>query len=312
MKNNKIPEILSIIFILTVLLSGCTKASEKIDSDYIWQPDISHTADKPAPSVPGNTSAPENVADITSTDGYGSDIPAAVSPVDSSGSDIPAAVSPIATPAPLFSGITVVLDPGHGGIFSGAVFDGRTEKYLTLTLAEYVRDCLLEACDGISVLLTRTTDTELDTGLAAELEKRAIFAADNEADFFVSLHFNASDSHDSHGATVYYSLRDNVTDTSHRLAESVLAQLTALGLKDCGTQIRKSNDLFDSEGKVYDYYAVLRHNANRDIPAVIVEHCFMDNAADIGFLCDEQALKALAKADAEGIVQFLTSTLPQN
>lgn len=278
MKNYKIRKILSIIFVVTVLFSGCTKASEKIDSDYIWQPDVSPAADKPAPSVPGNTSA---------------------------------SVSPVATPTPLFSGITVVLDPGHGGIFSGAVFDERTEKYLTLTLAEYVRDCLLEACDGISVLLTRTGDTELDTDLAAELEKRAIFAADNEADFFVSLHFNASDSHDSHGATVYYSLRDNVTDTSHRLAESVLAQLTALGLKDCGTQIRKSNDLFDSEGKVYDYYAVLRHNANRDIPAVIVEHCFMDNAADIGFLCDEQALKNLAKADAEGIVQFLTSTLPQ-
>ena len=278
MKNYKIRKILSIIFVVTVLFSGCTKASEKIDSDYIWQPDVSPAADKPAPSVPGNTSA---------------------------------SVSPVATPTPLFSGITVVLDPGHGGIFSGAVFDERTEKYLTLTLAEYVRDCLLEACDGISVLLTRTGDTELDTDLAAELEKRAIFAADNEADFFVSLHFNASDSHDSHGATVYYSLRDNVTDTSHRLAESVLAQLTALGLKDCGTQIRKSNDLFDSEGKVYDYYAVLRHNANRDIPAVIVEHCFMDNAADIGFLCDEQALKTLAKADAEGIVQFLTSTLPQ-
>lgn len=305
MKNYKIRKILSIIFVVTVLFSGCTKASEKIDSDYIWQPDVSPAADKPAPSVPGNTSA-DNAADITATDGSGSGISATVSPVGDS-----ASVSPVVTPAPLYLGITVVLDPGHGGIFSGAAFDGRTEKKLTLTLAEYVRDCLLENCSGINVLLTRTDDTELDTDLAAELEKRAIFAADNEADFFVSLHFNASDSHDSHGATVYYSLRDNVTDTSHRLAESVLAQLTALGLKDCGTQIRKSNDLFDSEGKVYDYYAVLRHNANRDIPAVIVEHCFMDNAADIGFLCDEQALKTLAKADAEGIVQFLTSTLPQ-
>lgn len=199
----------------------------------------------------------------------------------------------------------LVIDPGHGGIFSGAVYDGRTEKNLTLRISEYLRDYLQAHYPEIEVYMTRESDIELDSDLATELEKRAIFAKEKEADIFVSLHLNASDKHDSTGVVVYYSLRENVGAESRKLAQSIQTKLVGLGIRDRGIETRKSNDLFDEEGNVYDYYAVIRHNANRDIPAVIVEHCFIDNNSDAAFLSDDNALKRLAKADAEGIAEYL-------
>jgi len=203
------------------------------------------------------------------------------------------------------SPLIIVLDPGHGGIFSGAVSGNITEKDITLKTAFYVRDFLLENYSGIDVFLTRESDIELDSDIVTELEKRAIFAKEKKADYFVSLHFNASDSHNSDGATIYASVSKNVSEKSRKLGANILNHLCSLGLKDNGVQTRNSSDHFAADGSPLDYYAVLRHNAARDIPAVIVEHCFMDNAGDITFMDSDEKLKKLAEADAMGIADFL-------
>ena len=201
--------------------------------------------------------------------------------------------------------IIVVLDPGHGGKFTGAMYSGMVEKDLTFFVAVHVRDYLMENYDGIEVYMTRNSDIELADDLVTELENRAIAAKDMNADYFVSLHFNACDEHNQTGAAVYASRRSNVTDKSQKLANSVLKQLIALGIDNNGIGLRPSSDHFDEDGSPLDYYAVLRHSAARDIPAIIVEHCFMDNPSDQEFINSDEKLSALAEADAKGIAEYL-------
>lgn len=81
---------------------------------------------------------------------------------------------------------TIVLDPGHGGAASGARsrFNGAAEKDYTFDLA--LRLGQLLAAQGWQVFLTRTNDTDLG------LTNRVAFAAQCQADLFLSLHFNSS------------------------------------------------------------------------------------------------------------------------
>ena len=199
----------------------------------------------------------------------------------------------------------VVLDPGHGGNFIGAWYDDRIEKNLTLTMANYIKDYLLENYDGIEIYFTRDTDVALNGDIKIDLEQRAEVAKQHNADYFVSLHFNASEEHQLHGTTVYASFRDNVAEKSQGIAASILEQLVALGLKDNAVKTRKSQDYYAEDGSRLDYYAVIRHSAARDIPGVIVEHCFMDNEIDKQFMNTDEKLMQLAIADAEGLAKYL-------
>lgn len=201
--------------------------------------------------------------------------------------------------------LVVVLDPGHGGSFTGAIYFGNYEKNLTLSVANYIREYLTEHYDGVEVYLTRENDIALDPDLKIELEQRAVIAKEHDADYFVSLHFNASEAHTLNGVTVYASFRDNVAEKSQGIANSILEQLVALGLKNNNVKTRVSQDYFAEDGSRLDYYAVIRHNSLRDIPAVIVEHCFMDNEIDKEFMDTDEKLKTLAEADAKGIAGYL-------
>lgn len=197
----------------------------------------------------------------------------------------------------------VVIDPGHGGKFSGAEGGGLYEQDETLKLAKYVFDRLSKT-DNVKVLLTRERDVELDSDLAADLEKRCEFAKENGADLLVSLHFNASDDHSAKGTCVYVTNRKKIKKSSEKLAESLIGEICGLGLENRGVLTRNSNDMMDDEGKPLDYYAILRHSSNRGIVSVIVECCFIDNESDREFIETEEAKEALADAITKGILKY--------
>jgi N-acetylmuramoyl-L-alanine amidase len=79
----------------------------------------------------------------------------------------------------------IVIDPGHGGINSGAhsVLDGRLEKEFTLDWARRLAPLLEQ--EGWQVFLTRTGDVDVS------LIDRVMFAEAHHADLFISLHFNS-------------------------------------------------------------------------------------------------------------------------
>ena len=79
---------------------------------------------------------------------------------------------------------TVVLDPGHGGVDSGATSSWGTEKGFALDVALVARRELIRA--GYKVEMTRVND------VAVSLEDRVNFANRFPHAVFVSIHFNAS------------------------------------------------------------------------------------------------------------------------
>jgi len=104
---------------------------------------------------------------------------------------------------------TVVIDPGHGGIESGAkgVF-GAQEKDVTLAIGLKLKD-VLEKSMAFRVVLTRDRDTEI------ALESRAAVANNNKADVFISLHTNGSRRKLAQGSETFF-LNLNATDEEAR------------------------------------------------------------------------------------------------
>lgn len=90
----------------------------------------------------------------------------------------------------------VVLDPGHGGFDPGAIGpSGLREKDVALDVALRAARALRNA--GYDVRLTREDDR------AVPIENRSALANAADADLFVSVHCNASESAGAHGIETY-------------------------------------------------------------------------------------------------------------
>ena len=91
-------------------------------------------------------------------------------------------------------GKRIIIDPGHGGIFPGAVGPNNLrEADVNLGVALNLWGMLKGA--GADAELTRTGDlnvyAESDLNLKKDLRARAEFAGERGADLFISLHHNA-------------------------------------------------------------------------------------------------------------------------
>lgn len=110
---------------------------------------------------------------------------------------------------PLPKPFTVMIDPGHGGIDSGAEsLNGVQEKSLTLAFARDLRE-RLGADANIRVLMTRDDDTFLRLG------ERVRLARQYEADLFISIHADTINQRNIRGATVY-TISDKASDAVAR------------------------------------------------------------------------------------------------
>ena len=93
----------------------------------------------------------------------------------------------------------VVLDPGHGGKFPGAVWGGVKEKDLTLSVALKLVALIEEGMPGVKVVYTRKTDKQLGDELIDDLQARADIANKSKGDLFLSIHVNASKDRSARG-----------------------------------------------------------------------------------------------------------------
>ncbi|MEZ5715436.1 MAG: N-acetylmuramoyl-L-alanine amidase [Paracoccaceae bacterium] len=108
--------------------------------------------------------------------------------------------------------LTVLLDPGHGGIDPGAERDGLQEKELMLLFAFDLREALLRV-DGVDVEMTREDDRFVS------LERRLTIAHQAGADLFISLHADMLTEGRAHGAVVYTLAGEATDEASTLLAE---------------------------------------------------------------------------------------------
>jgi N-acetylmuramoyl-L-alanine amidase len=115
------------------------------------------------------------------------------------GSTLPASKGdrPGKSPVAKRKAFTVVIDPGHGGIDSGAKgSNGTTEKKITLAFGLELKN-KLEDAGGYHVVMTRETDEFL------RLDDRVRIARQHGADLFISVHADTIRHKWLRGATVY-------------------------------------------------------------------------------------------------------------
>lgn len=208
-------------------------------------------------------------------------------------------------------GVTICLDPGHGGNDSGAIgVNNVYEKNLTLKIAQYCKQELEKY--NCHVVMTRTGDTN------PSLEDRANFAKSQGAQYLISIHLNSAAGGGAVGAEVYYPnthWRPDISQNGKNVAQAIQSQLVSLGLYDRGIKFRTIDtniypDPFRyDDSSVADYYGIIRNAKYNGLTGLIIEHCFINNVSDYNnYLNSDAKLQKLGVADANGIVSALGLT----
>ncbi|MFK8183485.1 MAG: N-acetylmuramoyl-L-alanine amidase [Phormidesmis sp.] len=174
---------------------------------------------------------------------------------------------------------TVVLDPGHGGRDPGAVgINGLQEKQVVNDITPRVAEILRE--QGANVVLTRSSDVEVDLAPRVQIAERA------NASIFVSIHANAISMSrpDVNGLETFYA-----SDAGQRLANTVHAVvLNEMGMRD--RRVRSAR-----------FYVIRRTS----MPAILIETGFVTGAEDAPNLANPAWRERMAQSIAKGILLHL-------
>jgi len=218
-----------------------------------------------------------------------------------------------AIPQFLINPKTVVIDPGHGGAGHMGGSDGNhavspsgvLEKDMTLDLAQLV-EAQLNNFGGnrLNVILTRDNDVNLS------LAARANVARDNQADIFVSIHFNGFNGVTRGVEAFVRPAPGNVNladDTA--LAQRVLeAAFRAIHLRDAATNNRAVKRM---NLGVLDDTALGNTPANHPCRACLIEVEFIDVPAVDALLNTgpnaDQVRREIAAAIKNGILDDLAA-----
>lgn len=193
------------------------------------------------------------------------------------------------------AGKVIVIDPGHGGPDGGAVgSDDTLEKDVALSVSKYLRDYLQQA--GALVYMTRETDKDLaantTSGLARrkseDIRQRVNFIQGKDADFFVSIHLNATPSNQWHGAQTFYY---HQYDQSEQLAKLIQAE------------IKRNLGNTNREALAINGIYILKHAKT---PGALVEIGFLSNNHERELLKTVKYQEKMAASLYEGILRYVT------
>lgn len=233
--------------------------------------------------------------------------------------------SAVAQPQPLNRDVfplslkRIVIDPGHGGVQTGAISEsGLTEKEVTLDVALRLRRLLADA--PFEVLLTRDSDKTLG------LEKRVAFANSNNADLFISIHVNWMEPRTIRGPETFFvgptddphtlklvsienresgysfaDLRlaldkiysDARRNESRSLAKTIQGRLYG--------SLKQSNPDLENRGVKTAPFAVL---VGTQMPAILVEVSCLSNSEEVKLLTNGDYREKIALALLDGIHSY--------
>ncbi|WP_039055812.1 N-acetylmuramoyl-L-alanine amidase AmiA [Enterobacter sp. Bisph1] len=219
----------------------------------------------------------------------------------------------------------VMLDPGHGGIDTGAIgHNGSKEKHVVLAIAKNVRAQL--RAQGIDARLTRSGDTFIP------LYDRVEIAHQHGADLFMSIHADGFTNPSAAGASVfalsnrgassamakYLSDKENAADDlagkkardKDHLLQQVLFDLvqtdTIKNSLTLGSHILKQIKpvhRLHSRNTEQAAFVVLK---SPSIPSVLVETSFITNPAEEKLLGTAAFRQKIANAIADGILSYFS------
>ncbi|CAN5519068.1 N-acetylmuramoyl-L-alanine amidase [soil metagenome] len=198
----------------------------------------------------------------------------------------PPAIKPITAESvgPRLQGLTVCLDPGHGGKETGAIGPSAVrEAEMNLAIALKFRDLLV--AEGATVFMTRENDIDVS------LNDRVDFAKAKNVDLLISVHNNAlpdgRDPNKEHGTSSYW-----YHPQSQELAASLKnGEAKALGFPDIGAR--------------YQNLALCRPT---NMPAVLVEVGFVCNPDEYAKLISPASQQVAAQGMLNGLINYFASS----
>lgn len=217
--------------------------------------------------------------------------PAGTEPAPASEEAAPAGAEGDGTPEQPAGELVVVIDPGHGGEEEGGMYDSFIEKNMTLITARAMKE-ELEKYEGVTVYLTREDDRKIS------LEGRVAFAKGVDADFLFCLHYNLSKDHNTlFGAECWVSAFGRYYSEGYAFADIEMAALEELGLYSRGIKTRLGR-------QGMDYYGIIRHSREQELPCVLIEHCHMDHENDRPFCEGREQWETFGRLDATSVAKY--------
>ncbi len=180
--------------------------------------------------------------------------------------------------------LRVVIDPGHGGMDSGAIgVNGIQEKEVVLNLALALQHLNATLGHPLDLFFTRSSDTLIS------LSDRSKLAQALEADIFLSLHCNHSSNPNARGVEVFvYEKTNGNTDAATWLAFQIQERFN----KRLG---------FKSRGVKFSNFQVLRGTSGQ-MPALLFELGFLSNVDECNYFQDPAGIRFLSRIILKNLI----------
>ncbi len=195
------------------------------------------------------------------------------------------------------NGITVIIDPGHGGIDGGAVgYDNNTiEKDINLSIALKLREFLV--IGGYTVVMTREDDRLIcDEGMntikkqkSSDLKNRLKIISERPEALFISIHQNKFTQSKYSGAQIFWGRKN---DDSKILAQAIQSAFRSMLQPDNAREIKKTGK------EIYLLY-------HSEIPSVMVECGFLSNPEECERLKTDEYQNEVAFVIYAGLSQYI-------
>lgn len=223
---------------------------------------------------------------------------------------------------------TVVIDAGHGGKDPGAIGKIAKEKNLNLEVALLTGKMIKERFPDVKVVYTRQTD------IFIPLQKRADIVNSNNADLFICIHTNSSESKAAQGVETFVlgtEKMDKNLDVAMR--ENAVIKLEAdyqTAYQGFDPNSIDSYIMFELMQNVYmdqslQFATFIQrqfvddlHRADRGVrqaafwvllksacPSILLEMGFISNVEEEKFLASEKGQQAMASSLCNAFAQFL-------
>lgn len=185
----------------------------------------------------------------------------------------------------------IFLDPGHGGIDPGSTYKNIYEKDINLKICFELKKELEKK--GAKVFMTRYGDYDLSSNNVrarkrSDLTNRAKIINKSDADMYISIHLNATNSSTWKGIQVFY---DDVNRKNKSMAKTFQKELN---------QYLKNN-------RSYSEIKGMLFNRQVNIPGILIEVGFLSNPNDRYLLKQASYHQKLAKSITKVLINYYSS-----
>lgn len=194
------------------------------------------------------------------------------------------------------SKITIVIDPGHGGIDPGTMKGNIREKDITLDISERLRKILTGK--GYNVILTRKSDVTPsswcnvgETRVVRDLNARVNTINKSGAKLFLSIHVDSAYNYPNENGSI--SFYWPTSKKSKALATNIQRSLNKVTM---GNKRRMAHN-----PRSADFYILKKTK----IPGILIETGFISNSTERKMLTQSKYKQDIANRIANGLEQYV-------